>query len=61
MADLQRDYAAMSGMIFGPVPSFDAVLESSRAFEIRLNEARDWSLILTPAAEIRYATISGAA
>ena len=42
VADLHRDYAAMSGMIFGDVPSFDAVLDSIGTFEMRLNEARDW-------------------
>jgi hypothetical protein len=34
----------MSGMIFGDVPAFDAVLESIKEFEIRLNDARDWPL-----------------
>ncbi len=43
IADLHRDYAAMSGMIFGEVPSFDAVLEGIITFEIRLNEAGSWS------------------
>jgi len=41
VVDLHRDYAAMSGMIFGNVPSFDAVLESIGTFEIRLNKASD--------------------
>jgi hypothetical protein len=40
-ADLRRDYTAMSGMIFGEIPSFDAVLESIREVEIQLNEASD--------------------
>ncbi len=43
IADLQRDYTAMSGMIFGEVPPFDAVMESIREFEMQLNEASDWS------------------
>ncbi len=44
IADLRRDYTAMSGMIFGDVPAFDAVLESIKEFEIWLNDARDWPL-----------------
>ncbi len=39
IADLNRDYAAMSGMIFGDVPDFDAVLISVAALQQRLNEA----------------------
>jgi len=34
---LRRDYGAMSGMIFGPVAAFEAVLESVAALEARLN------------------------
>jgi Nucleotidyl transferase AbiEii toxin, Type IV TA system len=41
IADLRRDYTAMSGMIFGEVPSFDAVLESIKEVEIQLNEGSD--------------------
>ena len=41
IADLSRDYTAMSGMIFGEVPSFDAVLESIKEVEIQLNEGSD--------------------
>jgi Nucleotidyl transferase AbiEii toxin, Type IV TA system len=39
VADLRRDYAAMSGMIFGDVPPFDAILQSIRTLEMRLNES----------------------
>jgi Nucleotidyl transferase AbiEii toxin, Type IV TA system len=39
IADLNRDYTAMSGMIFGDVPDFDAVLISIAALQQRLNEA----------------------
>lgn len=45
IADLRRDYRAMSGMIFAEVPSFDAVLEDICKFEIQLNAAADWSTI----------------
>lgn len=38
IADLRRDYTAMSGMIFAEVPPFDAMLESIREFEMQLNE-----------------------
>ena len=34
---LRRDYEAMAGMIFGDVPSFEAVLESVATAEERLN------------------------
>jgi len=34
---LRRDYAAMSSMIFGTIPSFDGVLESIRSAEQKLN------------------------
>lgn len=34
---LRRDYAAMAGMIFGAVPSFEALLESVAALEAQLN------------------------
>ena len=39
IADLQRDYAAMSGMVFGEIPDFEAVLDSVAALQQRLNEA----------------------
>lgn len=35
---LQRDYVAMSGMIFGGAPSFQEVLEAIRILENRLND-----------------------
>ena len=35
--ELRRDYAAMTTMIFGKPPSFDAVIESVAALEARLN------------------------
>ena len=43
IADLRRDYTAMSGMIFGDVPPFDAVLDSIERFEVRLNAISGWS------------------
>jgi hypothetical protein len=41
IADLRRDYTAMSGMVFGDVLPFDAILERIREFEIRLNDSTD--------------------
>ena len=42
--DLQRDYERMTGMIIGPVPGFDNVIESIRTLEERLNrDARNRS------------------
>uniref|UniRef100_A0A9E8CNP1 Nucleotidyl transferase AbiEii/AbiGii toxin family protein n=1 Tax=Bosea sp. NBC_00436 TaxID=2969620 RepID=A0A9E8CNP1_9HYPH len=38
---LRVDYRAMQGMIFGAPPRFDAVLESIRSLETRLNGGRD--------------------
>lgn len=35
--DLRRDYERMAGMIIGPVPAFENVIESTRALEERLN------------------------
>jgi hypothetical protein len=35
---LRRDYASMSGMIFGPVPAFDDVVASIVALESSLND-----------------------
>ncbi|MCW3837257.1 nucleotidyl transferase AbiEii/AbiGii toxin family protein [Sphingomonas canadensis] len=37
---LKLDYAAMSGMIFGPAPSFEAVSESIAELERRVNTAK---------------------
>lgn len=34
---LARDYAAMTGMIFGAMPSLDEVLQSVAALEDRIN------------------------
>jgi hypothetical protein len=43
MADaLRADYAAMSGMIFGPVPEFDVVMTSVARLEAELNAAAPW-------------------
>jgi hypothetical protein len=36
LSGLRRDYGAMAGMIFGPVPSFDAVMASIALLESRL-------------------------
>ena len=36
---LTRDYAAMSGMIFGEIPALDAVLASAERFEQIVNDA----------------------
>jgi hypothetical protein len=37
LADLRRDYAAMSGMIFGPIPAVEDVVAAVSALERRLN------------------------
>ena len=42
IADLRRDYTAMSGMIFGDAPAFDSMMESIDTFETRLNATGDW-------------------
>jgi hypothetical protein len=34
---LRRDYAAMSAMIFGQAPAFDAVMASVSVLEAQLN------------------------
>ncbi len=34
---LRRDYASMAGMLFGPVPPFEAVLESILGLDAHLN------------------------
>ena len=39
ISDLRRDYTAMSGMIFGDIPAFDAVLASVEELQLRLNDA----------------------
>jgi len=36
LADLRRDYEAMSGMVFGPIPTVDAVVATIAELE-RLN------------------------
>jgi hypothetical protein len=37
LAQLKQDYDAMSGMIFGDVPAFGAIIESIVNLEKRLN------------------------
>lgn len=37
---LERDYVAMSGMIFGDIPPLDAVLTSVAALQEAINESR---------------------
>jgi hypothetical protein len=37
LADLRRDYAAMSGMVFGPIPTVDEVVAAISELERRLN------------------------
>jgi hypothetical protein len=34
---LERDYQAMAGMVFGEIPMFDAVLDSTARFERIVN------------------------
>ncbi len=38
LADLRRDYEAMSGMVFGPIPTVDAVVAAIVELEQRLNK-----------------------
>jgi hypothetical protein len=38
--DLRRDYAAMTGMTFGPPPAFEAVIESVAALAQAINIKR---------------------
>jgi hypothetical protein len=38
LADLRRDYEAMSGMVFGPIPTVDEVIEAIAELELRLNQ-----------------------
>ena len=40
LADLRRDYEAMSGMVFGPIPSVDAVIEAIAELEQRINQGQ---------------------
>jgi hypothetical protein len=37
LADLRRDYEAISGMVFGPIPSVDEVAEAIAELEQRIN------------------------
>jgi hypothetical protein len=37
LADLRRDYEAMSGMVFGPIPTVDEVVEVIANLEHQLN------------------------
>jgi hypothetical protein len=37
LTDLRRDYDAMAGMIFGPIPQMDAVVAAITELEQRLN------------------------
>jgi len=36
--DLRRDYEAMSGMVFGPIPSVDTVVGAIAELEQRINQ-----------------------
>jgi hypothetical protein len=38
LAALRRDYEAMSGMVFGPIPTIDAVVAEIAELEHRLNQ-----------------------
>jgi hypothetical protein len=38
LADLRRDYEAMSGMVFGPIPSVDVVIGAIAGLEQRINQ-----------------------
>ena len=40
LADLRRDYEAMSGMVFGPIPNVDEVVDTIAELEERLNQER---------------------
>jgi hypothetical protein len=37
LADLRRDYEAMSGMVFGPIPTVDTVVAAIIELEERIN------------------------
>ena len=41
LTDLRRDYEAMSGMVFGPIPSVDEVVAAIAELEQRLNRGHD--------------------
>jgi hypothetical protein len=43
LADLGRDYEAMSGMVFGPVPRVDEVVAAIAELEQRLNRGHDFA------------------
>lgn len=40
LSGLRRDYAAMTGMVFGPTPSFDEIVDSIASIEERLRAER---------------------
>ena len=40
LTDLERDYEAMAGMVFGPIPAFGEVMASIVELEQRLNQAQ---------------------
>jgi hypothetical protein len=40
LTDLERDDAAMAGMVFGPIPPFGEVMASIVELEQRLNQAQ---------------------
>jgi hypothetical protein len=40
LADLRRDYEAMSGMVFGPIPNVDEVVGAIAELEQRVNKGR---------------------
>lgn len=48
IGDLRRDYAAMSGMIFGEIPRFDAVIENVERLEWTLNSTGDFDKRASP-------------
>jgi hypothetical protein len=37
LADLRQDYEAMSGMVFGPIPTVDDVVAATAGLEHHLN------------------------
>jgi hypothetical protein len=41
LADLRRDYEAMSGMIFGSIPNVDTVVAAIEELEQRLNREHE--------------------
>ena len=40
LTDLEQDYAAMAGMVFGPIPPFGEVMASIVELEQGLNQAQ---------------------